>query len=250
MEENLSHVSLLTTEEEIVQKHFGANHVYVDTPGHYQVSLPCKPNSIPLGISRPLAVQRFLSNKRSVIRKGTWKAFQTVIKEYIELGYAELVPAQALNPSVEKFYLPMHGVLKESSTSTKLRVVFDASAHTSTQLSLNDILMTGPTLYPNLDTILLRFRLHQVAISADVSKMYRAVHFDPKDRDLHRFLWREQPTGPLLDYHMTWVTFGVLSSHTLPSEHCSRLLPPLSQGQSTSLQFFLRRRSPHWGRYT
>ena len=38
VEENLSHVSLLTNEEEAVQSHFAANHVYVDPPGHYQVS--------------------------------------------------------------------------------------------------------------------------------------------------------------------------------------------------------------------
>ena len=42
--------------------------------------------------------------------------------------------------------------------------------------------------------------------------MYRAVHLDPGDRDLHRFLWREQPTGPLVDFRMTRVTFGVSSS--------------------------------------
>ena len=45
-------------------------------------------------------------------------------------------------------YLPMHGVYKESSSTTKLRVVFDASAQTSTNTSLNDILSVGPTLHP------------------------------------------------------------------------------------------------------
>ena len=57
-----------------------------------------------------------------------------------------------------------------------------------------------------------RFRIHKIALSADISKMYRAVHLDPGDRDLHRFLWREQPTGPLVDFRMTRVTFGVSSS--------------------------------------
>ena len=49
-------------------------------------------------------------------------------------------------------------------------------------------------------------------ISADISKMYRVVRLDPRDRDLHRFLWREQSTGPRIDYRMTRVTFGVSSS--------------------------------------
>ena len=211
-EENLTRVSLLTNEEEAVQAHFAANHVYVDPPGHYQVALPRKPDHPALGSSRPQAVQRVLANERAVIRKGNWEAFQTVVKEYLDLGHAELVPTQALTPDVEQYYLPMHSVTKESSTSTKLRVVFDASAHTSNHHSLNDILMTGPTLYPTLDTILMRFRIHQVAISADIGKMYRMVRLVPRDRDLHRFFWREQPTGPLIDYRMTRVTFGVSSS--------------------------------------
>ena len=101
---------------------------------------------------------------------------------------------------------------KANSTTTKLRVVFDASVKASNALFLNDTLATGPTLYPTLETILLRFRIYQIALTADISKMYRAVYLDPRDRDLHRFLWREQPTGPLVDYRMTRVTFGVSSS--------------------------------------
>ena len=44
-----------------------------------------------------------------------------------------------ISPS-KSYNLPMHGVVKESSTTTKLREVFDASAKTSTGYSLNDIL--------------------------------------------------------------------------------------------------------------
>ena len=70
-----------------------------------------------------------------------------------------------------------------------------------------DILNNGDQI-----TILLRFRLHPIARTADISKMYWAVHLDPSDRDLHRFLWREHLTEPIRDYRMTRVTFGVLSS--------------------------------------
>ena len=103
----------------------------------------------------------------------------------------------------------MHGISKDSSTSTKLRVIFDASAICSNSISLNQTLAVGPTLYPTLASILLRFRLHPIALTADISKMFRAVHLDPSDRDLHRFLWR---ADPIRDYCMTRVTFGVLSS--------------------------------------
>ena len=106
----------------------------------------------------------------------------------------------------------MHGVTKASSTTTKLRVVFDASMKTTNQLSLNDLLHAGPTLHPTLEHILLQFRTHSIAVTADISKMYRAVHLHLQDRDLHRFLWREDPSLPMKVFRMTRVTFGVTAS--------------------------------------
>ena len=106
----------------------------------------------------------------------------------------------------------MHAVHKTSSTTTKLRVVFDASCPTSSGLSLNDMLVTGPTLHPNLDQILIKFRSYRVAVSADIGKMYREVILSPADRQLHRFVWRSQTDQPLSLYCMNRVTFGVRSS--------------------------------------
>ena len=51
------------------------------------------------------------------------------MQEYFDLGHAETVPIDDMDkaPS-EVFYLPMHAVYKSSSTTTKVRAVFDASA--------------------------------------------------------------------------------------------------------------------------
>ena len=88
IEETSSNHSVFTPEEETVQQHFADTHKYINPPGHYQVSLPRKGNLPPLGLSRPQAVQRFLSNERSVQCKGTWDSFQKVVKEYLDLGHA------------------------------------------------------------------------------------------------------------------------------------------------------------------
>ena len=79
-------------------------------------------------------------------------------------------------------------------------------------MSLNDTLLVGPTIHPPLIDVLLRFRLHRVALTADVSRMYRAVLLPESDRDFHRFVWRRNPDEPLCDYRMTRVTFGVSAS--------------------------------------
>ena len=108
--------------------------------------------------------------------------------------------------------MPMHAVYKHSSTTTKIRVVFDASVKSSSSVSLNDTLMVGPTLHSTLTDVLLRFRLYPVAITADISKMYRAVELATDDKDYHRFVWRREPEGPLTDYRMNRLTFGVSAS--------------------------------------
>ena len=108
--------------------------------------------------------------------------FNTVMEEYFDLNHAEIVPIADLDKSPKDvFYLPMHTVHKESSATTKIRAVFNASAKSSTGVSLNDTLLVGPTIHPPLIDVLLRFQLHPVALTADVSHMYRAVLLPESD---------------------------------------------------------------------
>ncbi len=132
--------------------------------------------------------------------------FDTVMQEYLHLDHAEKVPSKDMEKDpAEVFYLPMHVIYKASSSTTKIRVVFDASAK-----SLSGIV--GPTVHPLLIDVLLYFRLHRIALIADVSKMYRAIELDGADRDLHHFVWRSKPADLLQYYRMTRVTFGISAS--------------------------------------
>ena len=136
-----------------------------------------------------------------------------MVQEYFVLGHAEQVPDHDMSKVLYQFfYMPMHSVIKESSTTTKLSVVFDASAKSSTGISLNDTLQVGLTIYPSLTDILIRFHSFKIAVSSDISKMYRAVELSPSDRELHRFVWRRDSSTPLSDYRMTRITFGVAAS--------------------------------------
>jgi len=105
-------------------------------------------------------------------------------------------------------YLPHHGVLKESNTSTKLRVVFDVSAKNSKGYSLNDALCIGLVLQDNLINIVLRFRFHKVALTADLRKMYRQVLVHSDDRNYQRILWRFSADDPVKEYRLNTVTYG------------------------------------------
>ena len=204
--------STLSLEERTVVHHFRNNHSRADS-GRFVVPLPKKPDAKPIGESRSQAVRRFLSLERSLHAKNQFNEFGSVMKEYLDMGHAELVPPSDLEkPQHQVFYLPMHAVHKDSSTTTKVRAVFDASAKSSSGVSLNDTLLVGPTVHPPLVDVLLRFRLHRIALIADVSKMYRAVELTESDRDFHRFVWRTTTSETLQDYRMTRLTFGVSAS--------------------------------------
>ena len=102
------------------------------------------------------------------------------------MGHAEPIPVTDLNkPPSQVCYLPMHIVQKESSSTTKIRAVFDASAKSFTGVSLNDNLLVGPTVHSPLVDVLLRFRSYRIALTTDVSRMYRAVELTEFDCDFH-----------------------------------------------------------------
>ncbi len=189
---------------------------YSRTEGRFMVILPRKSSVVQLGKTRPLALKRLLSNEKTLKKKDKLLDFQGALVEYLTLDHAEVIPPTQI-ANDPHFYLPVHGVFKDSSTTTKLRPVFDASAKSSTGVSLNDILDPGPCLYPALADVLIRFRTHNIGVAADISKMFREVLLHPDDRDLHRFLLRDEH-GNIQDCRMKRVTFGVTSSPFLASQ--------------------------------
>ncbi len=176
--------------------------------GRFCVRLPRKETPPVLGESRQTAIRRFLSNESSLRRKGKLGDFEQVLQEYLDLGHAEVVPEDQLTNKPSYYLLPVHGVIKETSTSTKSRAVFDASCSTSTGISLNDILLPGPNVYPPITSVINKFRLPLIIFSADIRKMFREVMLQAGDSDLHRFIYRNQG-GKLTDCRMLKLTFGV-----------------------------------------
>lgn len=111
------------------------------------------------------------------------------------------------NPTV---YLPHHGVLRENSTTTKLRVVFNGSLRTSTGISLNDCLHIGQKLQQDISTILLNWRTYAYVFVDDIEKMYRQILLHPNDRDYQRILWNS--SGVIKEYQLCTVNYGLTSA--------------------------------------
>ena len=75
-----------------------------------------------------------------------------LLREYQSLNAIELEP----DPTSEGYYMPHHAVFRKESTTTKTRVVFNASASQKGQKSLNDTINAGPSLLPGLVGLLIK----------------------------------------------------------------------------------------------
>ncbi|XP_021953698.1 uncharacterized protein LOC110850572 [Folsomia candida] len=197
----------LTQEEQLCEDHY-TSHTTRQQDGRFIVSLPLKTTPPDLGPSRDMAMQRLRQIERRLARQPTHKEeYVAFMKEYLDLGHMEVVPQEEINTELCT-YIPHHFVVKESSTTTKLRVVFDASAKTGNGKSLNSCLLVGATIQDSLFDILLRFKTHIVAFTADVAKMYRQILVTKQDADYQRILWRDDPSLPVIDYRLLTVTYG------------------------------------------
>ena len=106
-----------------------------------------------------------------------------------------------------------------TSTTTKVRIVYDASAKTDDKnCSLNDCLNRGPVMLENLSGLLLRFRCNAVALISDIEKAFLQVGLQDTERDATRFVWLAVPNKPdqisgnIQTYRFTRLPFGIISS--------------------------------------
>ena len=112
--------------------------------------------------------------------------------------------------------MPHHGVVRSDKATTKLRIVFDGSSKDSTsEHSINDCLEKGPNLTPHIFDVLIKFRSHPVALTADVEKAFHQISINETDRDKLRFLWWDKIEGEearIVQYRFRRLVFGLTSS--------------------------------------
>lgn len=201
----------LTLEEQRCEKLFSQT-THRDESGRYIVRLPFKSNDPPCkyGNSRVIARKRFLTLERRLLKDPYLKAeYSKVIQEYLDMGHMEAVNDR---DNAKAVYLPHHAVVRQDKTTSKVRIVFDASCSGSNGVSLNNDLMTGPTLQPELRHLIMRWRCYPIALVADIVKMYRQIKVADADVDFQRIYWRENPGEELQHLRLLRVTFGTTSA--------------------------------------
>ncbi|EFP03971.1 hypothetical protein CRE_13883, partial [Caenorhabditis remanei] len=181
--------------------------------GRYVVRLPYS-NKDNIPPNRALSYGRLQSAiRRLKLDPGLLEKYAAIFKEQQELGFIEEVPDESTTDGPVVHYLPHHPVVKETSKTTKVRIVFDGSAKSSkNKLSLNDHLHTGERLLPDIAGILLRIRQRNILISADIEKAFLQLELNIEDRDSTRFLWIDTDNFQVKCYRYKRVPFGLKPS--------------------------------------
>ena len=174
--------------------------------------MPWKVGHRPLPTNYPLSFYRLKGQLKKLKQQPEiLDTYDKVIKDQLKANIIEEVTELERPDKVT--YLPHQAVVRSTAETTKLRVVYDASAKEGKSgASLNNCLHAGPPLNPLLFDIMVRFREKEIGITADIEKAFLNVEVNKDDRDCLRFLWvdYELATNPEIKiYHFNRVVFGV-----------------------------------------
>lgn len=139
--------------------------------------------------------------------------YNQFMREYLDLGH--MVPVDPQDEPKVLYYIPHSCVVKPDSTTTKLRVVFDASAKTTSGKSLNDLQAVGPVIQRDQFDLALEFRGEDVVLTADVAKIYRQVLLDEMDTWTQCILYRFNKQDRIQAFRLLTVTYGEAASSYL-----------------------------------
>ena len=182
--------------------------------GWCQTALPWKgnhPPPPPPANNCAGSLKRLDNLVRKLEKQGELERYDSIIKEQLSQGIVEHV-----DDVVEgrEFYIPHKAVVRENAESTKMRIVYDASAKASASSpSLNECLQTGPPLQNQLWSVLTRNRFRPVAIAGDLKQAFLQVRVRRVDRDALRFHWlKDLNTKQVEVVRFTRVLFGLALS--------------------------------------
>ncbi|XP_064083035.1 uncharacterized protein LOC135199049 [Macrobrachium nipponense] len=148
--------------------------------GRYEVALPWKDDSAKEKLLNNEVIAHKRLSKLMVKleqNKELKKEYQKVFDSYESDHMIEEVPRREISGVNPVYYMPHRPVVKLSSSSTKIRPVFDASASCYNGVSLNDCLSSGPSLNPEslVDVAHSLYGRWPIAVTADIRKAFLQI---------------------------------------------------------------------------
>lgn len=106
--------------------------------GTYIVGLPFKDDVYSLGNSLDTARKRLMCLERKLEASPKLRlAYDDVIRDYLAKDYISMAPPYDPKDPAPIYVIPHHAVIREDKSSIKLRIVLDASSHSTS--GFNDL---------------------------------------------------------------------------------------------------------------
>uniref|UniRef100_A0A914C7C2 Integrase catalytic domain-containing protein n=1 Tax=Acrobeloides nanus TaxID=290746 RepID=A0A914C7C2_9BILA len=206
-----------TNDDEVAMEMFNKT-IRKNEDGRYEVQWPFKTEQVDIPSNYMLCLSRLKQMHKKYIESDPkyLEEYDRIIKEQLNKNVIEKCDIKESNPNVVH-YLAHHGVTKADKTTTKLRIVFDGSAKTKNQKSLNETMYRGQVFIPNLAGIILRFLIPLIVVTADIEKAFLQIALSENSRDFCRFLWlldwtKEPTPDNILLLRFARVLFGIIAS--------------------------------------
>lgn len=215
--EEFSHRKHILTPAEEACENFYKHTVARDEQGRYIVRLPFKngvvPNKGNFGNTYKQALRVFQRMENKCKHSENFKkSYDEVFKEHLRMGHMKQVSMEDIDMQ-NSCFLTHHGIIKESSSTTKFRMVVNASLKSAiTGNSFNDTLEVGENLIPDLIDLILEWRLFEYAFSADIEKMFRQILLHEEDQKFQLIVWRFRASDSILIFKLTYPCFGLVCS--------------------------------------
>ena len=169
----------------------------------------------PLVYNHRLALKRTESTLKSLKKRK--KEFDSALEKFsknISIQHPRFIPVpthEQQNTQGQAYWIPLFSVWQKG----KSRIVFDSAAKVkTTEVCINDTLLKGPDRNNSLRGVLLRFRRHPYAVTADIENMFHQFAIPDHQRTYLRFFWYRDndPNQQLIEWYSRVHLMGLRSS--------------------------------------
>ena len=183
-----------------------------DESGRYETDLLWKATKKPLKSYERGSIARLRYTKKQLDRDVQLKEeCDKIIEQQLSEGIIEKVAIESPSDSTGPIcYMPCRPVVRKTATTSKTRLVFDASAAENRDCaSLNESIEVGPPMQNLLWDIVIRNRFYPVAVLGDMKQAFLQIVIRERSRDALRFHWFDPETGEIVVYRFCRLPFGL-----------------------------------------
>ena len=183
----------------------------INADGRVEMMMPWKPGypgCLPNNYHS--AVGRMVRRENQLIKSGKMDHYNREISKLVERGVVKVLTTEECvkAPDESSWYLNHRMIERPDKDSTKYRIVFDSAA-VYANVCLNDGFEKGPDYTNSLFRCFLQWRLHQIAVTGDMEKMFNQISMAEEDQKYHRFIWRDGNSSlPIIIYQWLRLIFG------------------------------------------